>query len=174
MTQILTAYPSEASIFAIAQSYSEYRYAHYQITLVPIASSSTLGNGYIAYQLAPPTTPADLAAVAAQQGFTAGPAFGRNTTSRLDVRGRSRRWFQIQQGALTQANSINPDYVQAWPTVGSSGVQSGVVAWDVYLTFTLQLRGPVAPSTTITPAVTCSLTHSGISSDSALLEDEEE
>jgi hypothetical protein len=172
---ILAAYPAEATIAPIAQSYSEYRYTRYKLSLVPQASSSTLGNGFIGYQLAPPFAPADLAQCSALQGFKAGPAFGRNTMSLLDTRARSRRWFQVVQGTATEAQLINPDIVQAWPTVGSQNVQSGVVAWDIYVEYTIQFRGPLPATAALSPAFVTQMPHIGhVSRRLELEEDEQE
>lgn len=159
IANIFTAYPQEATIEPIAQSYSEYRYTRYILQLVPAASSSTTGNGFICYQMAPPFAPTDLAQAAAISRFRSGPGFGRNTSSGLDCSGRSRRWFRVVQGALTSAQSVDPDIVQAWPTLGSQGVQSGLSAWDVYLSYTIQLRGSLPSTTNLTPAVISRFTN---------------
>jgi len=155
----LAAYPQEATIVAIARSFAEYRYTSYRVSLVPASSSSTTGNGFVGFSLSPPTELTSLAACASLQGFRAGPGYALRTGSGLDTRGRARRWLRVIPTDLTPSQLLDPDIVQAWPVVGSQGVQSGVRAWNVFLDFTIQFRGNVPPPgpqasvSSLTPAV---------------------
>jgi len=148
-----SGYPSEATIAPIAQSYAEYRYTSYRLRIVPACSSSTLGNVFVAFQYSPPFLPADLAQASAISGFRAGPAYGRVTTSSIDPGARSRRWLRVVQGSPTDAQLVDPDIVQVWPTIGSQGVQAGLSPADVYVDYTIQFRGPVPSTHATVPAV---------------------
>jgi len=125
---------------ALAALYDEYRYSRLQVQLVPRAASSTLGNVFAAWYLQPPFTLTTLAEASQLSRFSAGPAFGRNTISTSDTQGRARRWY-TSEATITTDEGIDPDIVQTWLMLGSDSVQSGVTAVDVYISYTLHLRG---------------------------------
>jgi len=124
----------------LAALYTEYRYLGIRIELVPRCSSTTLGNVFAGWFLAPPSSIPDLAAASQLSRFNAGPAFGRNTSSTYDAVGRSRRWYTSVVAPVPQ-QELDPDIIQTWAFIGSDQVQQGVIASDVYVTYTLELRG---------------------------------
>jgi len=124
----------------LAALYSEYRYLGIRIELIPRCSSTTLGNVFAGWFLSPPTSVPDLAAASQLSRFNAGPAFGRNTSSTYDTVGRSRRWYTSVVAPVPQ-QELDPDIIQTWAFIGSDQVQQGVIASDVYVTYTLELRG---------------------------------
>lgn len=138
-----SAVPIGASSFTagtLAALYTEYRYLGIRIELVPRCSSTTLGNVFAGWFLSPPSSIPDLAAASQLSRFNAGPAFGRNTSSTYDAIGRSRRWYTSVVAPVPQ-QELDPDIIQTWAFIGSDQVQQGVIASDVYVTYTLELRG---------------------------------
>jgi len=169
---ILFVYPQETTVVSIARSFAEYRYSKFVVRLVPRASSTTLGTGFSGFQLSPPSAITNMAHAAALQGFKVGPPHGiRQIMSRLDAAGRARRWLRVVQTDLTSAQSIDPDIVQAWLTVGVEGVQSGVVGFDIHVDYTIHFRGnsdfgvPIGTSTSA-PSV-LPMTRAGLSTSNA-------
>jgi hypothetical protein len=126
---------------AFANLYGEYRYTELRVELVPRCSSATLGNVFVGWQVEPPLEFSSLVEVSQLSRFNAGPAFGRNTSSTYDAGARSRRWLEALPSPISNSQSVDPDIIQVWLTVGDDGVQSGVVSSDIYISYSLQLRG---------------------------------
>lgn len=148
----ITIYPDEATLLPIARSYSEYKFTRFQVTLQPRCATSTQGSKWAGFGYSVPFVPADFAQASALGGFKSSQAYIASPSVNLQPSNSAQRWYPVYQTDLTPAQLADPNIVQAYLYAGTQSVQSGVTAADIHVSYTVQLRGPVATTTAITPA----------------------
>jgi len=140
----LALYPDEATLLPIARSYSEYKFTRMQVTLQPRCSTTTQGSKWLGFGYSKPFTPADYTQAAALDSFSSSQAYGVQSTASLRPSNSSQRWYPVYQNDLTPTQLSDLSIVQAYLYLGTQSVQSGVVAADVHVSYTITFRGPVS------------------------------
>jgi len=153
-TASLSVYPDFGTLLPIARCYSEYKFVRFQVTLTPRCSVTTMGTKWLGFGYSIPFTPADYTSASSLAGFSDSPAYGRVSRSSLSSQNAAQRWYPVYQDDLSAAQLADPNIVQAYLYAGTNGVQSGVVAADIKVSYTVMFRGPVANVNAIGPAST--------------------
>jgi len=156
---VLALFPGEPSLAPFVELYSEYRIENLTARIVPTASTSATGALFLGYALAPLSgAPVNLESVSALANFRSiSASHSASVFSRLDVRARSRSWFEcVVNPSATQL--LDRDVVQAWLVVGSSGLQSGLSGGNVHISATYAFRAALPPPpSTVAPIASLNL-----------------
>jgi hypothetical protein len=144
-SSILPVYPAADTIGPIAQGYSEYKFTKFVVSLVPRCSTTTLGTKWVGVSYGRPTGFNSLSQVYALGTFNVTQAYGRTGTAAVKPANSGRKFYPVIPGTPTNSELTDNDVVQAFIYLGTQGVQSGVVAADIKVSYTIQLRGPVGP-----------------------------
>jgi hypothetical protein len=147
-SSILPVYPAADTIGPIAQGYSEYKFTKFVVSLVPRCSTTTLGTKWVGVSYGRPTAFSTLAQVYALGTFNVTPAYGRTGSAAVNPANSGRRFYPVIPGVPTGSELTDDNIVQAYIYLGSQGIQSGVVAADIKVSYTIQFRGPVGPGGT--------------------------
>jgi len=151
-TAPLAVYPDEATLLPIARAYSEYKFTRMQVTLQPRCSTATQGSKWLGFGYSVPFTPGDYAQASALDSFRSSQAYGKESMTSLRPSNSSQRWYPVYQSDLTASQLADPNIVQAYLYIGTQSVQSGVVAADIHVSYTVRFRGPVSATQAIGPA----------------------